>query len=127
MRRRQFIGLIGGAAAGWSVAARAQQIQGMRRVAIFGAFAETEPEVQRWLSAFVQELRDLGWIEGGNIQIDTYWGTTDVGRLNRTAMELIDRKPDVIVANGPLTFGRVAANDQQDSDCLHRRCRSGRD
>src|SRR5262245_47493545 len=101
MKRREFISLIGGAAA-WPLAARAQQIQGMRRVAILTAFAEPEPEVQRWLAAFVQELRDLGWIEGGNIRVDTHWATTDVGRLNRTAMEMIDRKPDVILANGPL-------------------------
>jgi len=49
----------------------AQQIQGMRRIAILTAFAEPEPEVQSWFAAFVQQLRDLGWIEGANIQIDT--------------------------------------------------------
>jgi len=107
MRRREFIVLISGAAAGWSVAVRAQQIQDMRRVAILTSFAEPEPEVQRWLAAFVQELRDLGWIDGGNIRIDTDWATADVGRLNRAAMELIDRKPDVIVANGPLTLAAL--------------------
>ena len=105
MRRREFIVLISGAAAGWSVAVRAQQIQDMRRVAILTAFAEPEPEVQRWLAAFVQELRDLGWIDGGNIRIDTNWATAD--GLNRAAMELIDRKPDVIVANGPLTLAAL--------------------
>ena len=107
MRRREFIVLISGAAAGWSVAVRAQQIQDMRRVAILTSFAEPEPEVQRWLAAFVQELRDLGWIDGGNIRIDTDWATADVGRLNRAAMELIDLKPDVIVANGPLTLAAL--------------------
>ena len=107
MKRREFIVLISGAAAGWSVAVRAQQIQDMRRVAILTAFAEPEPEVQRWLAAFVQELRDLGWIDGGNIRIDMDWATADVGRLNRAAMELIDLKPDVIVANGPLTLAAL--------------------
>ena len=107
MKRREFSVLISGAAAGWSVAVRAQQIQDMRRVAILTSFAEPEPEVQRWLAAFVQELRDLGWIDGGNIRIDTDWATADVGRLNRAAMELIDRKPDVIVANGPLTLAAL--------------------
>jgi putative ABC transport system substrate-binding protein len=107
MRRREFIVLISGAAAGWSVAVDAQQIQDMRRVAILTSFAEPEPEVQRWLAAFVQELRDLGWIDGGNIRIDTDWATADVGRLNRAAMELIDRRPDVIVANGPLTLAAL--------------------
>jgi putative tryptophan/tyrosine transport system substrate-binding protein len=79
----------------------------MRRVAILTAFAETEPEVQGWFAAFVQELRDLGWVEGSNILIDTHWATADVGRLNRVAMELIDRKPDVILANGPLTVAAL--------------------
>jgi putative ABC transport system substrate-binding protein len=107
MRRREFIVLISGAAAGWSVAVGAQQIQDMRRVAILTSFAEPESEVQGWLAAFIQELRDLGWIDGGNIRIDTDWATADVGRLNRAAMELIDRKPDVIVANGPLTLAAL--------------------
>ena len=61
----------------------------------------------RVFAAFVQELRDLGWIDGGNIRIDTNWATADVGRLNRAAMELIDLKPDVIVANGPLTLAAL--------------------
>jgi ABC-type uncharacterized transport system substrate-binding protein len=107
MRRRDFVKIIAGSTATWSLTARAQQIQGLRRVAILTAFAETEPEVQRWFAAFVQQLRDLGWIEGANIQIDTHWATADVGRLNRAAMELIDRKPDVILAIGPLTVAAL--------------------
>jgi putative ABC transport system substrate-binding protein len=107
MRRRDFVKIIAGSTATWSLTARAQQIQGLRRVAILTAFAETEPEVQRWFATFVQQLRDLGWIEGANIQIDTHWATADVGRLNRAAMELIDRKPDVILAIGPLTVAAL--------------------
>jgi putative ABC transport system substrate-binding protein len=79
----------------------------MRRVAMLTAFAETEAEVQRWFAAFVQELRDLGWIEGGNIRIDVHWGTTDVSRLNRATRELIESKPDVILANGPLPLAAL--------------------
>jgi len=52
-------------------------------------------------------IRDLGWIEGANIQIDTHWASADVGRLNRAAMELNDRKSDVILANGPLTVAAL--------------------
>jgi len=105
VKRRDFITLVGGAIATLPLTALAQQIQDMRRVSILTAFAEPEPEVQRWLAAFAQELRDLGWIDGGNIQIDTNWATAD--RLNRAAGELIDRKPDVIVANGPLTLAAM--------------------
>jgi putative ABC transport system substrate-binding protein len=104
MRRREFITLVGGAAATWPLVARTQD---MRRLAILTAFAVPEPEVQRWLAAFAQELRDLGWIDGANIRIDTNWAAPDVGRLNRAAGELIDRKPDVIVANGPLTLAAL--------------------
>ena len=107
MRRREFIALIGGVAADWSVAVCAQQIQGMRRVAIVSAFAEPESEVQKWFAAFVQELRGLGWIEGENIRIDAHWATADVGRLNRAAIELTESKPDVILANGPLTVAAL--------------------
>ena len=107
MRRREFIALIGGVAADWSVAVCAQQIQGMRRVAILSAFAEPESEVQKWFAAFVQELRGLGWIEGENIRIDAHWATADVGRLNRAAIELTESKPDVILANGPLTVAAL--------------------
>jgi putative ABC transport system substrate-binding protein len=102
MRRRDFLKGIIWSATAWPLAAHAQQIQEMRRVAILTAFAEPEPEVQKWFATLVQQLRDLGWVEGRNIQIDTHWATIDVGRLNRAAMELIDRKPDVILANGPL-------------------------
>jgi len=105
VKRRDFITLVGGAIATLPLTALAQQIQDMRRVSILTAFAEPEPEVQRWLAAFAQELCDLGWIDGGNIQIDTNWATAD--RLNRAAGELIDRKPDVIVANGPLTLAAM--------------------
>jgi putative tryptophan/tyrosine transport system substrate-binding protein len=107
MRRREVITLLSGAAAGWSVAVRAQQTQDVRRVAILTAFAEPEPEVERWFSALVQQLRDLGWVEGRNIQIDTHWGTIDVGRLNRAATELIVSKPDVILAAGPLPLAAL--------------------
>jgi putative ABC transport system substrate-binding protein len=108
MRRRDFIRLAGGSAAAWPLAARAQQTKRTRRVAILTPAAE-DPEHERWFAAFVQELHDLGWIDGGNIQIDTHWATAtaDVGRINRAAMEVIDRKPDVIVASGPLSVAAL--------------------
>jgi putative ABC transport system substrate-binding protein len=105
MKRREFITLAGGMAV-WPLTARAQQNKRTRRVAILTPAAE-DPEHERWFAAFVQELHDLGWIDGGNIQIDTHWATADVGRINRAAMEVIDRKPDVIVASGPLSVAAL--------------------
>jgi putative ABC transport system substrate-binding protein len=105
MRRRKFIAFLGAAAL--PLSARAQQVQGMRRVAIMTTFSENETEVQKWFEAFVQQVRDLGWIERTNIQIDTHWATSDVRRVNRAAMELVDRKPDAILAVGPLTVAAL--------------------
>jgi ABC-type uncharacterized transport system substrate-binding protein len=102
MRRRQFIALLGGAAAARPRAARAQQSERMRRLGILMAMAENDPEGQRWIAAFVQGLRELGWTEGGNIHIDYRWAGADVGRIRSAAAELIDLKPDAIVAQTAL-------------------------
>ena len=106
MRRREFIAGLGGAVA-WPVVARAQQSNGMRRVSIMLAFAEADAEIQTWLAAFVQALRELGWIDGSNIQIDTYWTGADVDRVNHLAKEAIDRKPHVIFAFGPVAVAAL--------------------
>ena len=102
MSRRELITLVGGTVAGWPLALRGQQTDGKRRVSILLPFAESDVEVQTWVATFVQALRELGWIGGSNIQIDTHWGGADVGRINQLVMEVIDRKPHVIFANGPL-------------------------
>src|SRR6516162_4545043 len=106
MRRRDFIQGIAVSSV-WPVAVRAQQSNGMRRVSIMLAFAEADAEIQTWLATFVQALRELGWIDGSNVQIDTYWTTGDPGRVNQAAMEVIDRKPDVVLANGPLAVASL--------------------
>ena len=103
MRRRDFIALAGVTAAGWSFAARAQQPERMRRLGILMAIAENDPEGQQRVAAFVQGLRELGWTEGGNIHIDYRWAGADVGRIRNAAAELIDLKPDAIVAQTALT------------------------
>ena len=107
MRRREFITLVGGTVAGWPFALRAQQTDGKRRVSILLPFAEADAEVQTWIKAFVEALRELGWNDGSNIQIDTHWTGADVGRINQAAMEMIDRKPHVIFANGPLAVASL--------------------
>jgi putative ABC transport system substrate-binding protein len=103
MRRREFITLVGGAAVAWPLAARAQQPERMRRLGILMAMAENDPEGQQRVAAFVQGLRELGWSEGGNIHIDYRWAGADVGRIRSAAAELIDLKPDAIVAQTALT------------------------
>ena len=60
-----------------------------------------------WTPSFVQTLRELGWIDGSNVQIDTHWTTADVGRINQAATEVIDGKPDVIFASGPLILAAL--------------------
>jgi putative ABC transport system substrate-binding protein len=96
MRRREVITLIGGAAAAWPLAARAQQ--GQRRVAVLIAIPETDPEGQLRIAAFRGGLQNLGWIEGRNIQIDYRWSTGNAERLKAAAAELVGLRPDVIFA-----------------------------
>src|SRR5215469_17452952 len=102
MRRREFITLFGGATVAWPLAARAQQTDGKQRVSILLPYAEDDAEVQTWMATFVQAFREVGWIDGSNVQIDTHRTTPDVGRMNQAAMEVVDGKPQVIVALGPL-------------------------
>src|SRR5215510_4546093 len=106
MKRREFVTLVSGLLI-WPHIVRAQQIERMRRLAILMPFAETDPEIQRWLTAFTEALRQSGWIEGGNLRIDTYWATPDVARIGSVVANLIDRKPDVILANGPLAVAAL--------------------
>jgi putative ABC transport system substrate-binding protein len=106
MRRREFITLVGGLLI-WPRIVSAQQTERMRRLAILMPFAETDPEIQRWLTAFTESLRQSGWIEGNNIRIDTYWATAEVARIGSVVANLIDRKPDVIFASGPLAVAAL--------------------
>src|SRR5215510_10840052 len=97
MRRRDFIKMIGGGAAAWPLVARAQQAERMRRVGVLMPFAKDNPDGQARVAAFLRELQQLGWTEGGNIQIEYRW---DTGDLRKAATELVTLSPDVILANG---------------------------
>ena len=97
MRRRDFLGVIGGAAA-WPLAARAQQGERMRRIGVLMAYAESDPEAQAWVAAFREELQKLGWTEGRNIRIDIRWATGDTEAIQRFAKELVALQPDLIVS-----------------------------
>jgi putative ABC transport system substrate-binding protein len=99
MRRREFITLIGGAAA-WPLVARGQQGERMRRIGVLTNFAADDPGVTARITAFAQGLQELGWIDGRNIRIDMRWGGGDPDRVRRYAAELVALTPDVILASG---------------------------
>jgi putative tryptophan/tyrosine transport system substrate-binding protein len=105
MRRREFIALLGGAAAGWPLAARAQQRERMRRIGVVAGDMETDPEEQMRIGAFRQRLAQLGWVGGGSVSFDYRWAATDDDRIRSHVAELVDLKPDVILTQGtPLTL-----------------------
>jgi putative tryptophan/tyrosine transport system substrate-binding protein len=100
MRRRDCIGLIGGAAA-WPLAAGAQQRERARRVGIlFGGFAAGDPEGQARLTAFVQGLAERGWADGRNLRIEYRWAAGNVELQRKYAAELVALSPDVLLAGG---------------------------
>jgi putative ABC transport system substrate-binding protein len=98
MRRRQFIALLGGAAAAWPLAARAQQSERMRRIGVLMPFAEGDPEVHPRVAAFQQGLQELGWIDARNVRIDYRFAAGDAGRFRKFADELLALVPDVVLA-----------------------------
>jgi putative tryptophan/tyrosine transport system substrate-binding protein len=103
VRRRQFITLLGGAAA-WPLAAMAQQRDRTRRIGVLMAHAESDREARAWVAAFREELQKLGWMEGRNLQIDTRWAAAKVESIQRFAKELVALQPDLILsANTPTT------------------------
>jgi putative tryptophan/tyrosine transport system substrate-binding protein len=99
MRRREFIALIGGAAA-WPLATRAQQPERMRRIGLLQPLLANDPDVQRRVSAFQRRLQELGWTDGHNVQIDYRWAPADMAPIRAEAAELVNLKPDVIVVSG---------------------------
>jgi len=105
--RREFITLLGGAAA-WPFAARAQQRERVRRIGVLASnLAADDPE---WLSrsnAFVQGLQERGWSDGGNVRIEYRWGLGDPDRLRKYAAELVALAPDVILAAGALAVASL--------------------
>ena len=104
MKRRDFITLIGSAAA-WPFAASAQQSERMRLIGILLGIAKDDPDYQPWISAFRQALQELGWIEGRNVRMDIRWATADPAEIRKQAAELAASAPDVILAPGTTTVG----------------------
>jgi putative ABC transport system substrate-binding protein len=105
MKRRQFITLLGGAVAGWPLAARAQQGERMRRIGVLLPVAADDAEFQTRVGAFLQGLQQLGWAIGRNVRIDTRWAGASAAEIRRHAAELVALAPDVILAHGVPTLG----------------------
>jgi putative ABC transport system substrate-binding protein len=105
MKRREFITLVGGAAV-WPLAARAQQIKGMRRIGMLMPLAANDPEGQVRVAAFLQGLQELGWSVGRNVIVDIRW-STDSAEARKYATELIALAPDVILANSSLAVASL--------------------
>src|SRR5262245_54971126 len=103
MRRRAFIAALGSAAA-WPLVARAQQPERLRRIGILMAFHEADAEGQAFVAAFRDGLRQLGWFEGRNLQIDRRWATpSNPGSILRLATELVTLQPDLILSHSTPT------------------------
>ena len=98
MKRREFITLLGGAAAAWPIAASAQQGQRMRRIGVLSIFAESDLEWRASIKAFQHRLQELGWIDGRNIQINYRGAAGNVERLSTFAKELAGMAPDLLLA-----------------------------
>ncbi|MFL5087328.1 MAG: ABC transporter substrate-binding protein [Xanthobacteraceae bacterium] len=109
MRRREFITLLGGAAATWPLAARAQRGERMRRVGVLLSTHEGDPQRRAQLAAFVQRLTELGWVDSHNARLDVRWTAGSVDAARKYAAELVALAPDVIITD---TSFNVAAVQQ---------------
>jgi len=103
VKRREFITLLGGAAAAWPVATRAQQPNPMRRVGVLMLWRADYPEGRDEVTAFQQALQKSGWSDGRNVQIDICWGENNVDHMRQCATELAALMPDVVLAAGTLS------------------------
>jgi putative tryptophan/tyrosine transport system substrate-binding protein len=98
MRRREFIGALGSAAA-WPMTVRAQQAERMRRLGILMAVAESDADARKGIGILQERLQKLGWKDGNNIRIDYRWGNGNPDRIQELAKELVELQPDVLVGH----------------------------
>jgi putative ABC transport system substrate-binding protein len=98
MRRREFVTVLGGAVVAWPLAARAQQVERMRRIGVLMNTQESDPEWRRETAAFVKQIETLLWNVGSNVLIDYRFGAGDPDRMAAFAKELVGLRPDVILA-----------------------------
>src|SRR6516162_9963234 len=119
MRRRQFIRLIGGAAAAWPLAARAQQ--STNKIPVVGVLwhAGSAEEEDVYLSVLVKAFNDLGYVEGKNIHLDHRFPAENPERFQAMARELVDLKPDAIIAVTTLGEQQQEKGDHPEQKCRH--------
>src|SRR5262245_11480654 len=110
LRRRQFITLLGGAAAAWPLAARAQQRA--RRVGVLVGTGN-DLQSQFWLAAFRRRLQELGWSDGRDLQIDVRWGSADSDYIHSSAADLVNSKPDAILVYGVRVLNAIRQATRQ--------------
>ena len=126
IQRREFITLVGGAAATWPLTARAQQGERMRRVGMLLPATTDDSEYPVLVNAFVLELRRLGWVDGRNIRIDSRWAGGSAETNRRYAEELVALAPDVIMAAGNSAAGPLLRVNSEHTDCFYDCSRSSR-
>jgi putative ABC transport system substrate-binding protein len=107
VKRREFITLLGGAAATWPLTARAQQPERVRRIGALMSQPADDQEGQSRLLALAQGLQESGWTLGRNVRIDIRWGGGDAERYRRYAAELVALAPDVLLVNGPPALAQL--------------------
>jgi putative tryptophan/tyrosine transport system substrate-binding protein len=107
VRRREFITLLGGTAAAWPLAARAQQAERMRRVGVLIGQAANDPDAQANMIAFVQGMQQLGWTDGSNVRLDLRWAAGNPADLRKYAAELLALAPEAILASGATAAGSL--------------------
>src|SRR5262245_54507491 len=115
MKRRELLVALGGAAAAWPLATRAQQ-PAMPRVAVLMPYAESDSLAQTWLTAFMQAMQAVGWTDGRNIRVDVRWAGGMADRIQRLAKELVDLQPEVVFA---MTTPSAPARDPHHTDRVH--------
>jgi putative tryptophan/tyrosine transport system substrate-binding protein len=103
VKRREFITLLGGAAAAWPLATSAQQGERVRRIGVIMSLAADDPEDQARVAALRQGLQQVGWTDGRNVRIDIRWPAGDPERVRKYGAELVALAPDVILATGDTT------------------------
>ena len=107
MRRREFLGVLGGAATTWPLAARAQQTERVRRIGALLGIAASDPEAPPRMAAFLSGLHDLGWDDGRNIKIELRFGGSEANSMRAYAKELVSLAPDVILTQSNLALATL--------------------